>query len=139
MKCFFAVLLSLSTLIACQEKSVEDTSSDHQANTTPFEITNLTVTSTDCGIEEETEATLTVSVESDIVQIEHRDFTASSCLGFEVEGGLEGTDLTLSYIETGEPCDCISAYTLIYDIQGLDAGTYSMTFPGNLSEDVTID
>ena len=138
MKITTLCILSLGLLSACEVKSTEDTSSND--SNPMFEVNNLTVTSADCGDEEPPESTISVNVNPDsIVQVEHVNFTASSCLSFEVQADLDGNDVNLSYTEVGEPCDCISSYSLTYDIQGLETGIYRLQFPGNQSEDVTIE
>ena len=95
-------ILSLVFLSACEVKSTEDTSPSDE--TTPiFEVTNLTVTSTECGDEEPPESSLNVYVNSEkIVQIQHYDFLSSSCLDFDVQAVLNGNDVNLAYNEVGE-------------------------------------
>ena len=72
----FAIVLG--TLFACSEKDT-DTSSSEGA----FDITNTSVSSTDCG-GEPSEDIFTATVEAGVVQVVHENYEESSCLSFDV-------------------------------------------------------
>ena len=120
--------------LACQEETKEDTSTE-----IAFEITNVDVSSSPCDGEMPPTDEISVTSSNDTVSVTHSNYEDSSCLGFTVSGALDVNTLTIAYSETGEACDCISMYTLNYDIVGLSAGTYTFEFPGNVTEEITIE
>ena len=124
----------LATLVACTSKE-SDTSVVERST---FEITNTSVSSTDCG-GEPTADIFTATVEAGVVQVLHENYEESSCLSFEVEGELDGSNLDLSYTKSGEECDCIDMYRLEYHIEGLEAGSYTVNAPGGMSASVVIE
>jgi len=137
MKSMVFFTLPFVTLLGCGE---DDKSDDSSHDESAIEITNVDVSSTPCDGEMPPADSVEVTVESSgAVSVTHSNYEDSSCLGFEVEGALIGSTLTLSYIETGEPCDCTSMYSLRYDITGLASGSYELSFPGGPSEQVSID
>ena len=127
----FAIVLG--TLFACSEKDT-DTSSSEGA----FDITNTSVSSTDCG-GEPSEDIFTATVEAGVVQVVHENYEESSCLSFDVEGALDGSGLNMDYIKSGEECDCIDMYRFEYHIEGLEAGSYTVNAPGGVSASVVIE
>ena len=129
---FFSSVFCFS--LACQEETKDDTSTD-----TTFEITNVEVSSAPCDGEMPPADEVSVTSSNGTATVTHSNYEDSSCLGFTVSGDLEGSTLTLTYTETGEPCDCISMYALNYDIIGLASGTYTLEFPGNVTENLTIE
>lgn len=126
--------LPVVLLLSCQEDTKEDTSSENS-----FAITNVDVSSVPCDGEEPPTDEVTLSVSGGTLNVLHNNYADSSCLGFEVSGEQEGNNITISYTETGEPCDCTSMYTLAYDIEGLSTGSYSLSIPGSSTEEVTIE
>ena len=126
------ILSAISLLgMGCQE----DTS-----NTEPtIDITNVDVSSAPCDGEAIPADEVSISTMDDQVTVTHSNFEESSCLGFTVSGDLDDDTLTLTYTETGEACDCISTYALTYEIVGLSSGTYTVEFPGDVSQELTIE
>ena len=124
----------LGTLFACTSK--ESDTSVVEGST--FEITNTSVSSTDCGDEPSADV-FTASVEAGAVQVLHENYEESSCLSFRVEGELDGSNLNLTYTKIGDECDCIDMYRLGYDIEGLEAGSYTVNAPGGMSASVVIE
>ena len=51
---------------------------------------------------------------------------------------LESCSLQRAYTEVGEPCDCISDYTVIYELRGLPSGDFSLALPDGLADIITI-
>ena len=103
-------------------------------------VTNQIVTSDDCDNEGGfPDAILTIATDGGNVQVTHENFVQSSCLGFDVGASLDADVVTVSYSETGEPCDCTSLYALTYQIEGLQSGTYELNVPGEISDSFTID
>ena len=127
----FAIVLG--TLFACSEKDT-DTSSSEGA----FDITNTSVSSTDCG-GEPSEDIFTATVEAGVVQVVHENYEESSCLSFDIEGDLDGSDVNMDYIKSGDECDCIDMYRLEYHIEGLEVGSYTVNAPGGVSASVVIE
>jgi hypothetical protein len=46
--------------------------------------------------------------------------------------------VTVAYTEVGEPCDCISDYTVGYELRGLPSGYFSLALPDGLADIITI-
>ena len=128
----FAIVLG--TLFACSEKDTDTSSSEEAA----FDITNTSVSSTNCG-GEPSEDIFTATVEAGVVQVVHENYEESSCLSFGVEGELDGSNLTMAYTKSGDECDCIDMYRLEYQIEGLEAGSYTLNAPGWVSASVVIE
>ena len=133
-------LFSVLSLISLNFFACNETEKDDTAQVEPsFQITNLQVTSAACDGEEIPEDSYNVSVDGDVANVVHSNFEASSCLDFQVEGLLEGSNLSISYTEQGEACDCISVYTLEYDIENLGSGAYDLNLPGGGNESISIE
>ena len=124
----------LTTLFACTSKEA-DTS---VVEGSTFEITNISVSSTNCGDEPSADI-FTATVEAGVVQVLHENYEESSCLSFGVEGELDGSNLNMVYTKIGDECDCIDMYRLGYDIEGLEAGSYTVNAPGGMSASVVIE
>ena len=124
----------LGTLFSCTSKE-SDTS---LVEGSTFDVTNTSVSSTDCGDEPSVDI-FTATVEAGGVQVLHENYEESSCLSFGVEGELEGSNLNMSYIKNGDECDCIDMYRLEYHIEGLEAGSYTVNAPGGMSASVVIE
>ena len=124
----------LGTLFACTSK--ESDTSIVEGST--FEITNTSVSSSDCGNEPSADI-FTATVETGVVQVLHENYEESSCLNFGVEGELDGSNLNIAYTKIGEECDCIDMYRLEYHIEGLEAGSYTVNAPGGMSASVVIE
>ena len=69
----------------------------------------------------------------------HENFEESSCLSFGVEGELDGSDVNIAYLKSGDECDCIDMYRLEYHIEGLEPGTYTLNALGGVSASVVIE
>ena len=128
-------MLPLAILFGCADK---DETLDTGSTEDSFIISNLNISSAPCYEEEPPTDVLTVSVEESTVHVLHENYENSSCLSFEVSGLLENSNLTVSYTETGEPCDCNSLYQLEYEIENLPSGSYAINLPNNLTENVDI-
>lgn len=128
------LVIVLGTLFACASK--ESDTSVVEGST--FEITNTSVSSTDCG-GEPTADVFTATVEDGVVQVLHENYEESSCLSFGVEGELDDSNLNLVYTKIGDECDCIDMYQLEYQIEGLEAGSYTLNAPGGMSAAVVIE
>ena len=133
----------LGTLFACSEKKsqtrgLKETETGEPVNENALDITNTSVSSTNCG-GEPSEDILTATVEAGVVQVVHENYEESSCLSFGVDGVLDGTNLNVGYPKSGDECDCIDMYRLEYHIEGLEAGSYTLNAPGGVSADVVID
>ena len=124
----------LGTLFACTSKEA-DTSAVEGST---FEITNTSVSSTNCDGEPSADI-FTATVEAGVVQVLHENYEESSCLSFGVEGELDGSNLNLAYIKSGDECDCIDMYRLEYHIEGLEAGSYTVNAPDGMSTSVVIE
>ena len=124
----------LGTLFACTSK--ESDTSTVEGGT--FEVTNTSVSSTDCGGEPSADI-FTATVETGVVQVIHENYEESSCLSFAVEGELDGSDVNVVYTKSGEECDCIDMYRFEYHIEGLEAGSYTLNAPGGMSASVVIE
>jgi len=124
----------LTTLFACMSK--ESDTSVVEGST--FEITNISVSSTNCGDEPSADI-FTATVEAGVVQVLHENYEESSCLSLGVEGELDGSNLNMAYTKSGDECDCIDMYRLEYDIEGLEAGSYTVNAPGGMSASVVIE
>ena len=106
------------------------------------EVALLTWTSDDCETASEVLPSLSSSVTDEgAVHVQHSNHLTNACVGFEATGSLNTvTDaLTVSYTETGEPCDCTSYYLLEYELRGLDAGMYTLSVPDGLSDTFVIE
>jgi hypothetical protein len=140
------ITILLSIFIACTEKSAdtstpisnEETGESAVADNS-LTITNKSVESTDCGVDEVPDDILTVEVVEGVVQVLHENYEESSCLRFEVEGTLDGDVITVNYPKSGVECDCIDIYQFIYHIEGLEAGVYTLNTPGEASDSFTIE
>ena len=137
----FAIVFS--ALFACSEKDTDtgsetSTETGEPVNENALDITNTSVSSTNCG-EEPSEDIFTATVEAGVVQVVHENYEESSCLSFDVEGELDGSELNMNYIQSGEECDCIDMYRFEYQIEGLEAGSYTLNAPGGVSADVVIE
>ena len=124
----------LGTLFACTSK--ESDTSIVEGNT--FQITNTSVSSTNCGDEPSADI-FTATIDAGVVQVLHENYEESSCLSFGVEGELEGSNLNMSYTKIGDECDCIDMYRLEYHIEGLEVGSYTVNAPGGMSASVVIE
>jgi len=124
----------LGILFACTSKEA-DTS---VVEGSTFEITNTSVSSTNCGDEPSADI-FTATVETGVVQVLHENYEESSCLSFGVEGEQDGSSLNMAYTKSGEECDCIDMYRLEYHIEGLEAGSYTVNAPGGMSASVVIE
>jgi hypothetical protein len=102
-------------------------------------VTNKSVTSASCDVDEFPEDVLTIEVVEGVVQVLHENYQESACLSFEVEGTLDGDVIAMEYPQSGEECDCTDLYRFTYHIEGLDSGTYTFNAPGGVSDTVTID
>ena len=139
----FAIVLG--TLFACSDKDTdtgsetgEPTETGEPVNENALDVTNTSVSSTDCGGEPSADI-FTATVEAGVVQVLHENYEESSCLSFGVEGGLDGSNLNMAYTKSGDECDCIDMYRLEYHIEGLEAGTYTVNAPGGVSASVVIE
>ena len=129
------VSILLSTLLACSDKSTNETGE----STNVLNITNVSVSSANCDMEEIPEDVLTVTVEAGIVQVVHENYEESSCLSFGVDGVLDASNLNVDYPKSGEECDCIDIYRLEYGIEDLDSGTYTLNAPGGVSASIVVE
>ena len=137
----FAIVLG--TLFACSEKDTDtgsetSTETGEPVNENALDITNTSVSSTNCG-GEPSEDIFTATVETGVVQVVHENYQESSCLSFDVDGVLDGTNLNVGYPKSGDECDCIDMYRLEYHIEGLEAGSYTLNAPGGVSAAVVIE
>ena len=132
------VAIILITIFACSEKTT-DSSSETTVSGDELNITNTSVTSSNCAVEEVFDDTLTVSVEDGVVQVIHENYAESSCLSFGVEGVLDGSSLNIEYPKSGAECDCIDLYRLEYSIEDLETGTYTLYYPGGVPATVVVD
>ncbi len=127
----FTIVLGIQ--FTCTTKTT-DTSTineiDEPANTeeetSAVTVTNQSVSSDDCDNPEIPDDVLTVLTENGHVLVTHDNFDESACLGFDINAALDGDIVRVTYTETGEPCDCISLYSLSYQIEGLPSGTYTL-------------
>ena len=108
-------------------------------STNVLNITNVSVSSANCDMEEIPEDVLTVTVEAGIVQVVHENYEESSCLSFGVDGVLDASNLNVDYPKSGEECDCIDIYRLEYGIEDLDSGTYTLNAPGGVSASIVVE
>ena len=137
----FAIVLGV--LFACSEKDTDtgsetSTETGEPVNENALDITNTSVSSTNCG-GEPSEDIFTATVEAGVVQVVHENFEESSCLSFGVEGELDGSDVNIAYLKSGDECDCIDMYRLEYHIEGLEPGTYTLNALGGVSASVVIE
>lgn len=121
-------------LVACTTKEADT----GVAETNTFEITSTSVSSSDCGGEPSADI-FTATVEAGVVQVLHENYEESSCLDFGVEGELDGSTINVTYLKSGDECDCIDMYRFEYHIQGLETGSYILNAPGGVSASVEIE
>lgn len=74
------------------------------------------------------------------VSVTHDGVGGSCCVGFDVAAETDEAAATVSvtYEETGEPCDCICTYNLAYTLTGLSAGDWTIEAAGD-STTVTVE
>jgi hypothetical protein len=71
------------------------------------------------------------------VHIAHASLYANCCSDITPSPSLVGTELALGYAGTGGECDCMCTFDLTYDVTGVAAGTYTVTY-ADLSTTVTV-
>jgi hypothetical protein len=142
-------LLLFLFALGCNNKAEDDTDTDTDTDTDadiiPVELANLTWTEEECEGGDDAPSVLTSVTGEGVVQVLHNVHETSACLGFEAIAGLVlSTDglfdgyVTVAYTEVGEPCDCISDYTVGYELKGLPSGSFSLGIPDDLADVVTI-
>ena len=132
------MIVILSIILACSEKTT-DSSSGIPVGEVELNISNISVTSINCDVDDVLEDTLTVSITDGFVQVVHENYAESSCLNFGVEGVLEESSISIEYPKSGTECDCLDLYRLEYSIEKLESGSYTLYYPGGVPKDVVIE
>ena len=61
------------------------------------------------------------------IHVLHTGYPASCCLSFSASATLTGDQISATYTPIGDPCDCGCPYTIEYDVNGIPAGTYTLS------------
>ena len=74
------------------------------------------------------------------VSVAHDNYSATCCVGFDVSASADSatSTVTVTYEETGEPCDCLCTYNLAYTLTDLSAGDWTISAGGD-STTVTVE
>lgn len=74
------------------------------------------------------------------VAVLHENYAAECCVGFDVsaEADSASSTVTVTYEETGDPCDCMCVYNLGYTLTDLTPGDWTITAGGD-STTVTVE
>jgi hypothetical protein len=135
-------VILLSCLLACShahdKTGSADTASDaaslHVTNYASSECTARLTTDTASSVPESIVAT---SDAAGIVSIAHTSLYANCCSDITPSPSRSASELVLGYAGTGGECDCMCTFDLTYDITGVAAGTYTVTY-ADLSTSVTV-
>lgn len=96
------------------------------------------LSSPDSGDTAEPESLTVTAAGAGAIQVLHLNVQDSCCLDHEVKTAVSGTDLTVTYESSGDPCDCVCGYDYSYSVSGLEAGDWTVT-AGDSSATVTVE
>lgn len=103
-------------------------------NYTSSECTSRLSADTASGVPESIAAT---SDAAGVVHIAHTSVSANCCEELTPDPVLLDTTLRLTYVVSGEVCDCMCTFDLAYDITGVASGTYEVAY-GDVTTTVTV-
>lgn len=76
-------------------------------------------------------------LDTDRVAVQETGFEATCCLTLTPELVIETGTITVTYAESGDPCDCICNYTIDYILRKVPKGDWTLV-SGPLSADFTV-
>ena len=113
------VLLTLFLLVGCSNKNLTTQASSN------LELIDFNGQCDKSAIEPAKTKILEKKLDSNILKI--KILTSANCCG-DFEGKIEhsDSDINLEFIQTGDPCYCMCASTLYYEINGATSKNYNL-------------
>lgn len=71
------------------------------------------------------------------VAVHETGHDATCCLTLVPQIAVDGATITVTYVDTGDPCDCVCTYTIDFTLLAVPSGTWTIV-SGALSTDVTV-
>lgn len=132
-------MVLLSVLLACSSSHRDtwggETAAINVENYRSSECTANLTADTASGVPESIAATSDVA---GTVHVAHTRISANCCGDHTPTPSADGSTIALRYNFSGGECDCMCTFDLDYDITGVAAGTYTVTY-SDLSTSVTVE
>ncbi len=117
-----------------------DADADTDADTDPGVALELVIERIECvdkTSKEPAQLVLTDIGEGELA-VRHAGFVVQACAQLAVRAAMKKDEINVSYEDMGEPCDGTCGFTLVYQLQEVPAGHYTVHVPGTAG-DVTVE